>query len=80
MPREAEGKEGNKIKKQNIKLRNNVIFGKSIENPMNKVDVKIVTARKQYLKGLFRPTCKREKQEWSVMECNCNEAISIEKV
>ena len=47
---------------------------------MNKVDVKIVTARKQYLKGLFRPTCKREKQEWSVMECNCNEAISIEKV
>ena len=50
MPREVEGKEGNKIKKQNVKLRNNVIFGKSIENPMNKVDVKIVTARKQYLK------------------------------
>ena len=50
LPREAEGKEGNKIKKQNIKLRNNVIFGKSIENPMNKVDLKIMTARKQYLK------------------------------
>ena len=29
---------------------------------MNKVDVKIVTTRKQYLKWLFRPTFKREKQ------------------
>ena len=50
MPRDSDGKEGYKIKKQNVKLRNNVIFGKSIENPMSKVDVKIVTARKQYLK------------------------------
>ena len=73
-------KRGNIIIKHKAKLRNNAIFAKSIENPMNKVYVKIVTARKQYLKGLFRPTCKREKKEWSVMECNCNEAISIEKV
>ena len=29
---------------------------------MNKVDVKIVTTRKQYLKWSFRPTFKREKQ------------------
>ena len=43
-------KEGNKIKKQNSKLRNSAIFGKSIENPMFKVDVKIVTTRKKYLK------------------------------
>ena len=43
-------KEGNKTKKQNSNLRNNAIFGRSIENPKNKVDVKIVTTRKQYLK------------------------------
>ena len=29
-------KEGNKVKKQKTKLANNAIFGKSIENPMNK--------------------------------------------
>ena len=29
--------------------RNIAIFGKAIENPMNKVDVKLVTTRKQYL-------------------------------
>ena len=58
--RESE-KEGNKIKKQNSKLRNNSIFGKSIENPVNKVDVKIVTTRKQYLKWSSRPTFKRGK-------------------
>ena len=29
--------------------RNIAIFGKGMENPMNKVDVKIVTTRKQYL-------------------------------
>ena len=31
---------------QNAKLRNNAIFGKSIENPMNRLDVKFVTTRK----------------------------------
>ena len=46
--REAE-KEGNK-KKQNAKLKNNAAFGKLIENSMNKIDIKIVTTRKQYLK------------------------------
>ena len=35
--RGEEEKEGNKIKKENAKLRNNSIFGKSIENPVNKV-------------------------------------------
>ena len=59
--REAE-KEGNKIKKQKAKLRNNSIFGKLIKNPMNKIDVKIVTTRKQSLKWLYRPTFKRENQ------------------
>ena len=44
LPIEAE-KERNKIKRQNAKLRNNAIFGKSMENPMKKVDVKIVTTR-----------------------------------
>ena len=52
MRREAEN-EGNKIKKQNAKLRSNAIFGRSIENPINKVDVKIVTIRKQYLRWSF---------------------------
>ena len=61
MGRKAE-KEDNKIKKRNVKLRNNAIFGKSIENPMNKVEVKIVTTRKRYLKLSFIPSFKREKQ------------------
>ena len=39
LQKEAE-KEGNKINKQNGKLRNNAIFGKSIKNPMSKVDMK----------------------------------------
>ena len=29
-------------------MRNNPIFGKSIENSMNKVDIKIVTNRKRF--------------------------------
>ena len=61
MTREV-GKEGNKIKKQNVKLRKNALFGNSVENPINKVVVKLVTTRKQYLKRPFRPTLKREKQ------------------
>ena len=51
MRRESK-KEGNKIKKQDAKkLRNNCIFGKSsksTENPLKKVDVKIVATRKQF--------------------------------
>ena len=39
---------------------------------MKKVDVKIVTIRKKYLKWLFRPIFKREKQF-------CNEEIAFEK-
>ena len=61
MQREAD-KESNKVKKQNAKLRKNAIFGKSIENPMNKLDVETVTTRKQYLKWSFIPTFKRGKQ------------------
>ena len=55
---EAE-KEGDKIKKQNAKLRNNAIFGKSIKISMNKVDVNIVITRKQYLKWSFRSAFKK---------------------
>ena len=47
--KEAE-QEGNKIKKQNARLRNHAIFDKSIENPMNKVAIKFVTTRKQFLR------------------------------
>ena len=61
MQREAE-KECNKIKTQNAKLRTTSIFGKSIKNPVNKVNVKIVTSRKQYLRWLSTTTFKREKQ------------------
>ena len=32
---------------------------KSVENPVNKIDVKLVTIRKQYLKWSFRPIFKR---------------------
>ena len=44
-------KEGNDNKKNKMLnyQRNIAIFGKAIENPMNKVDVKLVTTRKQYL-------------------------------
>ena len=69
--REAE-KEDNKMKRQNSILRNNVVFGKSIETPINKVDTKIGTTRKQYFKWSFRPTFERGKQFH-------NGAIAIEK-
>ena len=61
LQREAE-KEDNQIKKQKPKLRNNALFGRLIENPMNKIDLKIVITRKQYLKWSFRPTFKSDKQ------------------
>lgn len=35
--------------KKDAKLRNNVIFGKKIENPWNKIDVKLLNIRKDYL-------------------------------
>lgn len=38
------------------------MFSKSIENPINKFDVKIITNRKNYLKWLFRLTFRRKKQ------------------
>lgn len=41
---------------------NNAISDISIENPMNKIDVKIVTSRKQYLKWSLKSTFKREKK------------------
>lgn len=44
LQREAE-EEGSKIKKE-AELRNNAIFSKLIENPMSKIDVKIVSTRK----------------------------------
>ena len=71
MWREAE-KEGNKIKKQNAKLKINAIFGKSIENPVNNVDVKILTTIEQYLKWSFIWTFKREKK-------TCHGVMAIKK-
>ena len=47
--------------KNNAKLRDNAIFCKSLENSVNKVDVKIAGFRKQYQNWSFRPTFKREK-------------------
>ena len=44
---------------------------KSVENPVNKIGVKIMTIRKQYLKWSFRPTFKRQKQF-------CNGTIATE--
>ena len=71
MPKEAE-KESNKIKKENAKLKRNAIFGKLLEITMNKVDLKIVTTTKQYLKQPFSAIFKREKQYR-------NEVIAIKK-
>ena len=48
--KEKQKKKATKTKKQNAELRNNAVFGKSIENPTSKLDVKSVTTRKQYLK------------------------------
>ena len=62
MPKQVE-KEGNKIKKENAKLRNNAIFGTLIENALNIFDVKIVTNRKNYFKVTsFRTSIRRKKQ------------------
>ena len=41
-----------KVKKQNTKLGNNAVLGKSIENPMEKVASKLSTP----VKPSFRPT------------------------
>ena len=43
---EEQKRKGKKIKKQKTKLRSNAIFGKLIENPMNKIDVRIDVANK----------------------------------
>ena len=58
MQREAK-KEGSNIKKLNSKLRNDTIFGESIENAINKADVKIVPTRKQHLNWSVRQTFKK---------------------
>ena len=68
--KEAE-KEGNKVKNQNSKSRNNDIFGKLIEKPMKKIDIKFVTTRRQY-SWSFRRTFKRKKQF-------CDRAIATER-
>ena len=52
--------------KQNAELRNNPIFGKLIENPMNKVEVKIVATTKQYLKLSFRLILIKKKNNFIV--------------
>ena len=51
-------KEGNKIKIEDAKLSDGAAFAQSLENLMNKVDVKIVTIRKQYLTWSCRPSFK----------------------
>ena len=44
---------------QITKFKNNAIFGKSTENPMNRFDVNIVTNRKKYIKRSVRLSFKR---------------------
>ena len=57
-----QAEEGNKIKKQNARLRNNTMFDKSIENPMNPFDAKVVSHYRKWLKSLYKPTLRKEKQ------------------
>ena len=68
MQKEVE-KEGSKIKKQDTKLRNNALFGKSIENPVKEVDVKIINTRKQqrnFLNDAFQSYYDFFKVNWLV--------------
>lgn len=44
---------GKKIKHKNAKLTHNAIIGKWIENPMHKVDVKIITTKKIIIKTVI---------------------------
>ena len=76
-----------KSKKENAKLRNNAIFRKSIENSVNKVDLKIVGFRRQCWKWSFRPTFKREKirngalpTEKEKCRMNLNKPINIRSI
>ena len=59
-------------KKQNAKLRNILYLVQSNENPMNKVDVKIMTTGRRYLKGSYR-------QEFRIGKQSCNRTIAILK-
>ena len=76
MQKEAE-KEGSKVKNQNDKLKSIALFDKLIKTLMNKIDVKMLTISKQYLKWSFRPTLKREnnclmEQQLSSAKCVIN--------
>ena len=65
MPREAEEEVKKKQNKQTAKSKNNATFGKLIENPESKVDVKIVTTRKHYLQWSLRLTFKEKSVEYT---------------
>ena len=76
MQKEAE-KEGSKVKNQNDKSKSIALFDKLIKTLMNKIDVKMLTISKQYLKWSFRPTLKREnnclmEQQLSSAKCVIN--------
>ena len=57
-------KNGNKDGKALYKLMNNTVYGKKMKNLRNRIDVKLVSNKKDYLKWTFKPSymfeCKRQ--------------------
>ena len=49
-------KNGGKDEKALYKLMNNAVYGKAIENLRNRIDVKILSNKKDYLKWASKPS------------------------
>ena len=46
---------GSRMQKALYKLKNNTVYGKEIENLRNRIDVKLVSNKKGYLKWTSKP-------------------------
>ena len=57
---EAE-KNGDKDRKTLFKFMNNAVYEKTMENLRNRIDVKLVSNKKDYLKWTSKPSCMSHK-------------------